>query len=67
MSEETKTFHNERDESLINQLKSCELNSEGIVKNWEKIFKDNVMEFAEQKGTSDEEVRCFTSASRTQG
>lgn len=29
---------------------------EGIVKNWEKLFKENVMEFAEQKGTSDEEV-----------
>lgn len=37
-------------------MKNSELNVEGIVKNWEKMFKENVMEFAEQKGTSDEEV-----------
>ncbi|XP_013196140.1 protein C12orf4 homolog [Amyelois transitella] len=53
---ETKNFHNDRDEKLINQLKNSELNVDGIVKNWEKMFKENVMEFAEQKGTSDEEV-----------
>lgn len=40
----------------MNQLKNSDLNVEGIVKNWEKSFKDYVMEFAEQKGTSDEEV-----------
>ncbi|KOB52124.1 Uncharacterized protein OBRU01_26487, partial [Operophtera brumata] len=56
VAEETKSFHNERDEKLLNQLKNSELNSEGIVKNWEKLFKDNVMDFAEQKGTSDEET-----------
>ncbi|KAL0860747.1 hypothetical protein ABMA27_009297 [Loxostege sticticalis] len=56
VTEETKNFHNDRDEKLLNQLKNSELNVEGIVKNWEKMFKDNVMEFAEQKGTSDEEV-----------
>ncbi|CAH0401515.1 unnamed protein product [Chilo suppressalis] len=54
--EETTNFHNERDEKLLNQLKNGELNVEGIVKNWEKLFKENVVEFAEQKGTSDEEV-----------
>ncbi|KAM3956499.1 LOW QUALITY PROTEIN: FERRY endosomal RAB5 effector complex subunit 3 [Aphomia sociella] len=53
---ETKNFHNDRDEKLLNQLKNSEINVEGIVKNWEKLFKENVMEFAEQKGTSDEEV-----------
>ncbi|KOB70660.1 Uncharacterized protein OBRU01_15633, partial [Operophtera brumata] len=41
VAEETKSFHNERDEKLLNQLKNSELNSEGIVKNWEKLFKDN--------------------------
>lgn len=41
---------------LLNQLKNSEINVEGIVKGWEKLFKENVMEFAEQKGTSDEEV-----------
>ncbi|XP_050681832.1 protein C12orf4 homolog [Leptidea sinapis] len=56
ISEETKTFHNDRDEKLINQLKNGELNLEGIIKNWEKSFKDNVLEYAEQKGSSDEEV-----------
>ncbi|CAG4945248.1 unnamed protein product [Parnassius apollo] len=56
VSEETKDFHNKRDEKLLNQLKNSELNVEGIVKNWEKLFKENVVEFAEQKGTSDEEV-----------
>ncbi|CAK1594271.1 unnamed protein product [Parnassius mnemosyne] len=56
ISEETKDFHNKRDEKLLNQLKNGELNVEGIVKNWEKLFKENVVEFAEQKGTSDEEV-----------
>ncbi|KAJ0170965.1 hypothetical protein K1T71_013737 [Dendrolimus kikuchii] len=56
VSEETKNFHNERDEKLLNQLKNSEINVEGIVKNWEKLFKDNVVEFAEQKGTPDEEV-----------
>ncbi|VVC90049.1 unnamed protein product [Leptidea sinapis] len=29
---------------------------DGIIKNWEKSFKDNVLEYAEQKGSSDEEV-----------
>lgn len=56
VAEETKSFHNERDMKLLNQLKNSEINVEGIVKGWEKLFKDNVMEFAEQKGTSDEEV-----------
>lgn len=56
MAEETKNFHDERDEKLLNQLKKSEINVEGIIKNWEKLFKDNVVEFAEQKGTPDEEV-----------
>ncbi|CAH2230556.1 jg8884 [Pararge aegeria aegeria] len=56
VAEETKKFHNERDAKLLDQLKNSELNIEGIVKNWEKLFKENVMEFAEQKGSSDEEV-----------
>ncbi|KAG6444247.1 hypothetical protein O3G_MSEX003306 [Manduca sexta] len=56
VAEETKTFHNERDEKLLNQLKNSELNVEGIVRNWEKLFKENVVDFAEQKGTPDEEV-----------
>ncbi|CAG9134503.1 unnamed protein product [Plutella xylostella] len=56
VSDETKNFHNERDEKLLNQLKNSEINVDSIVKNWEKLFKDNVLEYAEQKGTSDEEV-----------
>lgn len=56
MSDETKNFHNERDEKLLNQLKNSEINVDSIVKNWEKLFKDNVVEYADQKGTSDEEV-----------
>ncbi|XP_072936282.1 FERRY endosomal RAB5 effector complex subunit 3 [Epargyreus clarus] len=56
IADETKNFHNERDEKLLNQLKNSEINVEGIVKNWERLFKENVVEFAEQKGTSDEEV-----------
>ncbi|CAH0720983.1 unnamed protein product, partial [Brenthis ino] len=56
VSEETKTFHNERDAKLLDQLKNNELNVDGIVKNWEKLFKENVVDFAEQKGSSDEEV-----------
>ncbi|XP_026734305.1 protein C12orf4 homolog [Trichoplusia ni] len=56
VSEETKNFHNDRDMKLLNKLKNSEINVEGIVKGWEKLFKEHVMEFAEQKGTSDEEV-----------
>ncbi|XP_045533252.1 protein C12orf4 homolog [Pieris brassicae] len=56
IAEETKNYHNERDEKLLNQLKNGELNIEGIIKGWEKNFKENVLEFAEQKGSSDEEV-----------
>ncbi|XP_045780598.1 protein C12orf4 homolog [Maniola jurtina] len=56
VAEETKKFHNERDAKLLDQLKNSELNIEGIVKNWEKLFKENVIDFAEQKGSSDEEV-----------
>ncbi|CAH2097260.1 unnamed protein product [Euphydryas editha] len=56
VSEETKNFHNERDAKLIDQFKNSELNVESIIKNWEKQFKENVVDFAEQKGTSDEEV-----------
>lgn len=37
-------------------MKNNELNVDGIVKNWEKLFKENVVDFAEQKGSSDEEV-----------
>lgn len=37
-------------------MKNNELNVDGIVKNWEKLFKENVIDFAEQKGSSDEEV-----------
>lgn len=54
--DETKNYHHERDEKLINQLKNSQINIDMIVKNWEKQFKDNVLEFADQKGTSDEEV-----------
>lgn len=32
-------FHDDRDAALINQLKNSELNVDGIVKNWEKLFK----------------------------
>lgn len=39
VSKETKMFHDERDAALINQLKNSELNVDGIVKNWEKLFK----------------------------
>ncbi|CAH2059742.1 unnamed protein product, partial [Iphiclides podalirius] len=56
ISEETKDFHNKRDEKLLNQFKNSEINVDAVVKNWEKLFKENVLEFAEQKGTSDEEV-----------
>ncbi|XP_041973754.1 protein C12orf4 homolog [Aricia agestis] len=56
VSEETKNYHNERDAKLLDQLKNSEINVDGVVKNWEKLFKENVVEFAEQKGTSDEEV-----------
>lgn len=56
VSEETKNFHNERDAKLIDQFKNSELNVESIIKNWEKQFKENVVDFAEQKGSSDEEV-----------
>lgn len=56
MAQETKSFHNNRDGKLIDQLKNSEINVEGVIKNWEKLFKENVVEFAEQKGTSDEEV-----------
>ncbi|CAK1541153.1 unnamed protein product [Leptosia nina] len=56
ISEETKNFHNKRDAKLIDQLKNGALNVEGIIKGWEKNFKENVLEFAEQKGSSDEEV-----------
>ncbi|KAL4711586.1 hypothetical protein ACJJTC_003603 [Scirpophaga incertulas] len=54
--EETKKFHNERDETLLNKLKNGELNVEGTVKKWEKQFKENIVEYAEQKGSSEEEV-----------
>ncbi|XP_038219487.1 protein C12orf4 homolog [Zerene cesonia] len=56
IADETKNFYNERDEKLLNQLKNGELNIEGIIRGWEKSFKENVLEFAEQKGSSDEEV-----------
>ncbi|XP_046973011.1 protein C12orf4 homolog isoform X1 [Vanessa cardui] len=56
VSEETKNFHNERDAKLIDQFKNNELDVESVIKNWEKQFKENVVDFAEQKGTSDEEV-----------
>lgn len=39
VSKETQMFHDERDAALINQLKNSELNVDGIVKNWEKLFK----------------------------
>ncbi|XP_032523488.2 protein C12orf4 homolog [Danaus plexippus] len=55
VSEETRNFHHNRDATLIDQLKNNELDLEGIIKNWEKQFK-NVVDFAEQKGSSDEEV-----------
>ncbi|KPJ02967.1 Uncharacterized protein C12orf4-like [Papilio xuthus] len=56
IGDETREFHNSRDAKLLDQLKNSELNVDGIVKQWEKLFKENVVEFAEQKGTSDEEV-----------
>lgn len=56
VSEETKNFHNERDKKLLDQLRNSEINVEGIIKNWERRFKENVVEFGDQKGTPDEEV-----------
>lgn len=56
VADETKRFHNERDEELLNKLKNNEINLDDVVQKWEKLFKENVVEFAEQKGTPDEEV-----------
>ncbi|KAJ2940024.1 hypothetical protein O0L34_g14057 [Tuta absoluta] len=56
VAEETKSFHNERDAKLLDQLKGSEIDVDGIVKGWEKQYRENVVDFAEQIGTSDEEV-----------
>lgn len=56
VSKETTNYYNNRDELLLKQLQNGETDVEGLVKSWEKLFKDNIVEYADQKGTSDEEV-----------
>lgn len=56
VSNETQDYHNARDAELISKFRNNETDIDCLVKKWEKLFKEQVLEYAEQKGTSDEEV-----------
>ncbi|XP_048513908.1 protein C12orf4 homolog isoform X2 [Athalia rosae] len=52
----TLEFHDNKAESLIQAAKNGNLDVEEIIKNWEKIYKEKTVAYAEPVGTTDEEL-----------
>ncbi|XP_015609614.1 protein C12orf4 homolog isoform X2 [Cephus cinctus] len=52
----TLQFHDEQAEKLIDAARKGTLDIEDIIKNWEKIYKQKTVEYAEPVGTTDEEL-----------
>ena len=52
----TLKFHDLKAEKLIDNAIQGELDVEDIIKNWEKIYKQKTVEYAEPLGTTDEEL-----------
>ena len=49
-------FHDEKSEKVIDAAIQGDLDVEDIIKNWEKIYKQKTVEYAEPLGTTDEEL-----------
>lgn len=56
VKEWTIKFHDDQAEELIDATKQGNLDVEEIIKNWEKIYKQKTIEYAEPIGTTDEEL-----------
>lgn len=56
VKELTLQFYNEKAEKALANAKSGNLDIEDIIKNWEKIYKQKTVEYADPIGTTDEEL-----------
>ncbi|XP_012277671.1 protein C12orf4 homolog isoform X2 [Orussus abietinus] len=52
----TEQFHDDKAELLIDAAKSGNLDIEELIKSWEKTYKLKTVEYAEPRGTTDEEL-----------
>lgn len=52
----TLKFYDDKSEKLIDAAKEGRLDVEDIIKNWEKIYKQETADYAEPLGTTDEEL-----------
>ncbi|XP_033215905.1 protein C12orf4 homolog isoform X2 [Belonocnema kinseyi] len=52
----TMKFHDEKSEKCIDAAVQGDLDVEDIIKNWEKMYKQKTVEYAEPLGTTDEEL-----------
>ena len=56
IKELTLQFYNEKAEKALANAKSGNLDIEDIIKNWEKIYKQKTVDYADPIGTTDEEL-----------
>lgn len=56
ITDQNQKFYDDRDENLLLQAISGELDTERFVKNLERQYRDEVLEFADRIGPTDEEI-----------
>ncbi|XP_058467669.1 protein C12orf4 [Malaya genurostris] len=53
---ENRMFHDEQDELLLGKLKSGHVDVDAMAVNFEKVYKDEILEYADRVGPSDNEI-----------
>ncbi|XP_055849191.1 protein C12orf4 homolog [Episyrphus balteatus] len=56
LTKENQNFYDERDELLLQKVCNNEIDIEAIVKDTEKLYKEELIQFADRIGPSDEEI-----------
>ncbi|XP_055372168.1 protein C12orf4 homolog [Condylostylus longicornis] len=54
--EENQKFYDDQDDYLIEKFKNGEIDTEEIVRNLEKLYKEEVLEYADRIGPTDDEI-----------
>lgn len=53
---ENQRFYDDRDELLLQKVRDNEIDVEAIIKDTEKLYKEELIQFADRIGPSDEEI-----------
>ncbi|XP_055678552.1 protein C12orf4 homolog [Lutzomyia longipalpis] len=56
VEKENQNFYDRRDEDLLNKARNGQVDVEGLVTEMDKLYKEEVLEFAERVGPTDEEI-----------